>query len=96
MLGGLHSPSSASRTSCSPPATTAAVSAPRLSYPRARGRLSDTVDMSLLVKSFNPASVDGLMCRNTVSVGWDGALYDCDFNQMLEVPPCRRRRLPPA
>lgn len=38
-----------------------------------------------LVNAFNPAAVDGLMCRNTLSVGWDGRLYDCDFNQMLEL-----------
>ena len=42
--------------------------------------------MGLLVNHFNPATVDGLMCRHLVSVGWDGALYDCDFNQMLELP----------
>jgi radical SAM/Cys-rich protein len=42
--------------------------------------------MRLLVASFNPATVSGLMCRAQVSVGWDGALYDCDFNQMLEIP----------
>ncbi len=39
-----------------------------------------------LVNAFNPAAVSGLMCRNTLSVGWDGRLYDCDFNQMLELP----------
>jgi hypothetical protein len=33
--------------------------------------------------AFNPATVDGLMCRNTISVDWQGNLYDCDFNQML-------------
>lgn len=38
-----------------------------------------------LVESFNPAALNGLMCRTTLSVGWDGALYDCDFNQMLEL-----------
>jgi radical SAM/Cys-rich protein len=38
-----------------------------------------------LINAFNPAAIDGLMCRYTLSVGWDGALYDCDFNQMLEV-----------
>ena len=42
--------------------------------------------MSLLVNHFNPATVDALMCRTLVSIGWDGRLYDCDFNQMLEIP----------
>lgn len=42
--------------------------------------------MELLVKSFNPATLGGLMCRNTLSIGWDGAIYDCDFNQMLRLP----------
>jgi radical SAM/Cys-rich protein len=41
--------------------------------------------MALLVNHFNPATVPGLMCRSLVSVGWDGALYDCDFNQMLDI-----------
>ena len=39
--------------------------------------------MELLVNSYNPSTVSGLMCLNTVSVGWTGALYDCDFNQQL-------------
>ncbi len=39
-----------------------------------------------LVTAFNPAAAAGVMCRNTLSVGWDGTLYDCDFNQMLELP----------
>lgn len=39
--------------------------------------------MERLVTSFNPAAAEGVMCRNTISVGWDGTLYDCDFNQML-------------
>jgi radical SAM/Cys-rich protein len=38
-----------------------------------------------LVQAFNPAAALGVMCRNTLSVGWDGRLYDCDFNQMLEL-----------
>ena len=38
-----------------------------------------------LVNAFNPVTVDGLMCRYTLSVGWDGRLYDCDFNQMLDL-----------
>jgi len=41
--------------------------------------------MDLLVNHFNPRTVGGLMCRGTVSVGYDGKLYDCDFNQMLEL-----------
>ncbi|MFN0212704.1 MAG: arsenosugar biosynthesis radical SAM (seleno)protein ArsS [Saprospiraceae bacterium] len=41
--------------------------------------------MSQLVSAFNPAAVAGVMCRNTISVGWDGYLYDCDFNQMLDL-----------
>ncbi|MET0646591.1 MAG: DUF3641 domain-containing protein, partial [Pyrinomonadaceae bacterium] len=39
--------------------------------------------MRRLVDAFNPASVEGLMCRATLSVDWTGRLYDCDFNQML-------------
>ena len=38
-----------------------------------------------LVESYNPAAVPGVMCRSTLSVGWDGRLYDCDFNQMLGI-----------
>lgn len=41
--------------------------------------------MEKLVAAYNPAAVAGLMCRNTLSVGWDGRLYDCDFNQMLDL-----------
>jgi radical SAM/Cys-rich protein len=41
--------------------------------------------MQRLVAAFNPSAIDGLMCRNTLSVGWDGRLYDCDFNQMLDL-----------
>ena len=39
--------------------------------------------LELLANSFNPATVEGLMCRSTLSVGWRGEVYDCDFNQML-------------
>src|SRR5204862_3129973 len=39
--------------------------------------------MELLIEAFNPATVEGLMCRNTISVGWRGEVYDCDFNQQL-------------
>ncbi len=41
--------------------------------------------MQKLVAAFNPTAVSGVMCRNTLSVGWDGRLYDCDFNQMLDL-----------
>jgi radical SAM/Cys-rich protein len=50
--------------------------------------------MDLLVTSFNPSAARNVMCRSLVSVGWDGTLYDCDFNQMLELP--LRRGLPRA
>lgn len=41
--------------------------------------------MRKLVEAFNPNTIDGLMCRNLVSVDWTGRLYDCDFNQMLDL-----------
>jgi radical SAM/Cys-rich protein len=41
--------------------------------------------MQMLLDAFNPGAVDGLMCRNTISVSWDGRIYDCDFNQMLDL-----------
>ncbi|MEA2345105.1 MAG: hypothetical protein QOF63_3274 [Thermoanaerobaculia bacterium] len=41
--------------------------------------------MSRLVDNFNPAAVTGVMCRNTISISWDGRLFDCDFNQMLDL-----------
>jgi radical SAM/Cys-rich protein len=54
--------------------------------------------LAKLVASFNPATVEGLMCRYTLSVGWDGRLYDCDFNQMLDLalPQTIFDGLPPA
>ncbi|MFM8469876.1 MAG: arsenosugar biosynthesis radical SAM (seleno)protein ArsS [Limisphaerales bacterium] len=48
---------------------------------RARGQWDAYLE--LLANAFNPATVAGLMCRTTLSVGWRGELYDCDFNQML-------------
>lgn len=42
--------------------------------------------MELLVQNFNPRAAEGIMCRNLVSVAWNGELFDCDFNQMLELP----------
>lgn len=41
--------------------------------------------MQKLVDAFNPATLMGLMCRNTLSISWEGYLYDCDFNQMLDL-----------
>ena len=41
--------------------------------------------MQRLISAYNPKAAAGVMCRYTLSVGWDGALYDCDFNQMLEL-----------
>ncbi len=48
--------------------------------------------MEELVNAFNPMTLDGLMCRNTISVSWDGYLYDCDFNQMLDLKVANRRQ----
>jgi len=42
--------------------------------------------MQKLVEAYNPSAAASVMCRNTLSVGWDGTLYDCDFNQMLDLP----------
>merc|ERR1719352_984949 len=41
--------------------------------------------MDLLVRNFNPETVETLMCTNTISVSWDGRLFDCDFNQQLDM-----------
>jgi radical SAM/Cys-rich protein len=51
------------------------------SYLRHNDKLDDY--MRLLIDAFNPATISGLMCRNTISVGWRGEVYDCDFNQQL-------------
>ena len=50
-------------------------------------RHNDKLDeyMALLIGAFNPGTIDGLMCRNTLSVGWRGEVYDCDFNQQLNL-----------
>mmetsp|Transcript_8227 Transcript_8227/g.23545 ORF Transcript_8227/g.23545 Transcript_8227/m.23545 type:complete len:303 (+) Transcript_8227:1100-2008(+) len=50
-------------------------------------RKKDTLEgyMDLLVRNFNPSTVKHVMCINHVSVSWDGKLYDCDFNQQLEM-----------
>ena len=57
------------------------------------GRFAQTLErngeldpyLSMLDSAFNPATVEHLMCRNTLNVSWDGKLYDCDFNQMLQL-----------
>jgi radical SAM/Cys-rich protein len=41
--------------------------------------------MEKLIAAFNPVAASNVMCRNTLSIGWDGFIYDCDFNQMLEL-----------
>ncbi|HET8940369.1 MAG TPA: arsenosugar biosynthesis radical SAM (seleno)protein ArsS [Rudaea sp.] len=48
--------------------------------------------MQMLLEAFNPQAAFGVMCRNLLSVSWDGQLYDCDFNQALELPLGRHRR----
>ena len=53
------------------------------SYLKRNGQLESY--MQLLVEAFNPATVENLMCRGTVSVSWEGDVYDCDFNQMLDM-----------
>jgi radical SAM/Cys-rich protein len=42
--------------------------------------------LDLLRSAFNPATIQGLMCRNTINVSWEGEVHDCDFNQMLRLP----------
>ena len=50
--------------------------------------------MQKLISAFNPAAARSVMCRTTLSVGWEGSLYDCDFNQMLDLPlSCSSRHL---
>lgn len=48
-----------------------------------RGEYDDYTEM--LEYSFNTATLDQVMCRNLISIGWDGSIYDCDFNQMLDL-----------
>ena len=60
-------------------------------YLRHNNKLEDY--MQLLIENFNPVTIDGLMCRNTISVGWRGEVYDCDFNQQLDLQWENRRRL---
>ena len=53
------------------------------SWLKNNGQLADY--MALLNEAFNPATINGLMCRNTISVSWRGEVFDCDFNQMLNM-----------
>ncbi len=53
-------------------------------YLRKQGKLDEY--MRLLADHFNPVAADNVMCRSLLSIGWDGQIYDCDFNQMLEIP----------
>lgn len=48
------------------------------------GKMKDY--MQLLIDNFNPQAAKGVMCTELVSIGWDGQIYDCDFNQMLDIP----------
>ena len=54
-----------------------------LEYLSETGNLEDY--MQTLVEAYNPEAARTAMCRNTISIGWDGQIYDCDFNQMLEL-----------
>jgi len=54
------------------------------SYLKRNNQLQDY--MQTLREAYNPATVDGLMCRNTINVSWLGEVYDCDFNQMMKLP----------
>jgi radical SAM/Cys-rich protein len=48
--------------------------------------------LELLKSAFNPSTVEGLMCRNTINVSWQGEVHDCDFNQMLKLPLSGREK----
>jgi radical SAM/Cys-rich protein len=61
------------------------------SWLRRHGKYQDYLE--LLVTAFNPATVEGLMCRNTINVSWTGEVHDCDFNQMLKLPLGGNRRI---
>jgi radical SAM/Cys-rich protein len=51
-------------------------------------RKTDNYDdyLTSLIRAFNPTALKSVMCRNTLSVAWDGKLHDCDFNQVLGLP----------
>jgi radical SAM/Cys-rich protein len=47
--------------------------------------------MQLLIDNFNPSAALDVMCRNLLSISWDGLIYDCDFNQMLDLPTAHQK-----
>lgn len=49
--------------------------------------------MDKLYRAFNPGTIEGMMCRFQISVAWDGTLYDCDFNQAIELPICTKETI---
>jgi radical SAM/Cys-rich protein len=53
-----------------------------------RGKMQEY--MQLLIDNFNPDAAKSVMCTELISVGWDGQIYDCDFNQMLDIPINRK------
>jgi len=59
------------------------------SWLKREGRLNDY--NSLLKDAFNPETINGLMCRDTINVNWLGEVFDCDFNQMLELPTYNKK-----
>lgn len=54
------------------------------SWLRHNGKYEEYLD--LLIEAFNPATIEGLMCRDTINVSWRGEVFDCDFNQMMKLP----------
>lgn len=54
------------------------------SWLRHNGKYEEYLD--LLIEAFNPATIEGLMCRDTINVSWLGEVFDCDFNQMMKLP----------
>lgn len=62
------------------------------SWLRHNGKMEEYMD--LLIHAFNPATVQGLMCRDTINVSWLGEVFDCDFNQMMKLPMGGATRAP--
>lgn len=55
----------------------------------AKGQFDDY--LGLLKHAYQPANLDKVICRSLLSVDWQGYVYDCDFNQMLDLPLAGRR-----